>query len=132
MTLPAHDLQKAVFAKLTANASLSAAVDSIYDEPQTGCAFPYVAIGDGTTASNNTKDADMFDVTVTLHVWSQAGGRMECKQIMGLVFDALQEVALILDSGELIEIFHEFSDDFRDPDGRTYHGVMRFRAMTQA
>ena len=68
---------------------------------------------------------------LTLHVWSRAGGRREVHEIMGVVKTALHDRALALSGHRLVNLRHDRSDASRDPDGKTYHGVVRLRAVTE-
>ena len=127
----AEALQDAIFAALQGDANLMQVVEEIWDEPDEDAPFPYVSIGDSTVVDNGTKTENGTEHTLTLHTWSQAAGRSETKQIMGLVYAALHEKDLSLVGDRLINLRFEFGDDFRDPDGRTYRGVMRFRAVIE-
>ncbi|HKJ60662.1 MAG TPA: DUF3168 domain-containing protein [Hyphomicrobiales bacterium] len=44
---------------------------------------------------------------------------------------ALDDAELTLDGNRLINLTHQYSDLKRDEDGETWHGVMRFRAVTE-
>ncbi|HXV74402.1 MAG TPA: DUF3168 domain-containing protein [Sphingomonadales bacterium] len=129
----AEALQKGVYQLLTGNALLVSGVAGIHDQPDEKAALPMVVIGDATVADNSTKTHEGQAFTLTLHAWSEAAGRMEVKRVMGLVFDALQNASITLDGHALIQLHFDFAEDFRERLGpRTlYHGVMRFRALTQ-
>lgn len=45
---------------------------------------------------------------------------------------ALHDQPLALTGHRLINLRHEFSDVRRDADGDTFHGTVRFRAVTEA
>ena len=129
-----HALQKAIYATLVADAPLMAKVTGVWDEPEENAAFPIVVIGEGTTVDNSTKTEEGQSHTITLHVWSEAKGKMELKEIMGLLYDALHDAALTLDGHTSILVRFENSDDLREREGERsiYHGVLRFRVFTQA
>ncbi len=44
---------------------------------------------------------------------------------------ALNDQQLSLDGHRLVNLRHELSEARRDPDGETYHGIARFRAVTE-
>ena len=50
---------------------------------------------------------------------------------MSAVRDALHEAELALAGHRLINLRHEVSEASRDPDGETYHGIVRFRAVPE-
>jgi len=45
--------------------------------------------------------------------------------------DALHDQALALTGHRLINLRHEYSEVRRDNDGETFHGIVRFRAVTE-
>lgn len=128
----AAELQSAVYAALKADATLMAKVDDVYDEPISTAPYPYVAIGDGKTADLSAKTERLTEHTVQLDSWSDAAGRMETKEILGLVYDVLHDQTLTLTGNALVNLRFEAGEDIRDPDTtpRLYHGILRFRAVT--
>jgi hypothetical protein len=44
----------------------------------------------------------------------------------------LHDAALSLTDHRLINLRHETTDVRRDPDGETYQGIVRFRAVTES
>ena len=53
----------------------------------------------------------------------------ECKQIMDKVHDLLHDNSLNVSGFNLINLRFEFSDVIKENDGRTTHGLQRFRAV---
>lgn len=129
-----HALQKAIYSKLVTDVPLMAKVTGVWDEPNENVALPIVVIGEGTTLDHSTKTEAGQNHTLTLHIWSNAVGRMELKEIMGLVYDALHDAVLALDGHISILIRFENASDTREREGEQtlYHGILRFRAITQA
>jgi len=128
-----NPLQKAVYTALTGNAPLMAKVTGVWDEPDENAPLPIVAIGEATTTDNSTKTGEGQMHTLTLHVWSGEHGRMELKDIMGLVYDALNGASLTLTGHALVFINFENANDLREQEGErvVYHGIMRFRTVTE-
>ena len=129
----AAELQSAVYAALKADAALMAKIDDVYDEPVSNAPYPYVAIGDGKTADLSSKTERLTEHVIQLDSWSDAPGRMETKEILGLVYDALHDQTLTLAGHTLVNLRFEEGEDVRDPDTspRLYHGILKFRAVTQ-
>ena len=128
-------LQQAVYSALVADATLKTLIGNparVYDHVPQATAYPYVALGDATAGEFDTKTEDGMEQTLTLHTWSRYRGLSEAKRIMSAVVDALDQVSLSLTGHTLVLLRFEFSSTFLDPDGLTYHGVQRFRAVTQA
>jgi hypothetical protein len=130
MALHSWNLQKAIYDTLSASAvGIGGASVSVFDEVPDGTAYPYIVIGEETTANNGTKDVDAVDYTLTIHVWSQYRGRREIKEIMQSVYDLLHDSAISVAGASLANIRQEFSNTLMENDGITRHGVMRFRAV---
>lgn len=130
--LASWSIQKAVFAALTGDTVLMARIIGVFDQVPEGTAFPYVTIGEATAVDWSTKTSIGQSHTLTLHTWSRARGRQEAKELMGLIHGALHNQSLALDGHELVLLQYSFSETMLDEDGRTTHGILRFRALTQA
>ena len=125
MSRTAWPLQQGVFQTLTT----ALAPVPVFDEVPANSAFPYIEIGDQTAADNSDKtDRTTERVTLTIHVWSRTAGRKQCKELMAKVHTALHDKTLTLTGFAPAVLAFEFSNDFRDPDGITRHGVLRFGA----
>lgn len=124
--------QQAIYTALNGNISAT-----VYDDvpflpegaPRTN--FPYVVIGEDTAVAWDTDDTLGKEITVTLHVWSRSGGMKQTKDIMGEVYDLLNRASLSISGYSVIDCLCEFTDAFKDADGETRHGVMRFRLTMQ-
>jgi hypothetical protein len=128
---PAWLLQQAVFTRLNDDATLTSTLGAaVYDNVPDGSPFPYVAIGDITEAPNDTMGTTGRDSTVTIHVWSQAAGFKETKQILDRVDALLDRWAPTLAGWNASDMGQEFIETMRDPDGITRHGVSRYRSHT--
>ena len=130
---PGWDLQKAAYAALAGAAPLTGLIgnDAIYDHVPQDAAFPYVVIDETRLADWSTGTEPGSEHLLTLHVWSRYQGKRETYQIADAIRAALDEADLSLEDNRLINLRHQFSDLRRDPDGETYHGVLRFRAVTE-
>jgi hypothetical protein len=130
---PGWDLQKAAYAALAGAAPLTGLIgnEAIYDHVPQDAAFPYVVIDETRLADWSTGTEHGSEHLLTLHVWSRYRGKRETYQIGDAIRTALDEAELSLDDNRLINLRHQFSDLRRDPDGETYHGVLRFRAVTE-
>jgi Protein of unknown function (DUF3168) len=126
-------LQQSVFARLASDAPLLALLGSprIYDDVPQGADFPYLTFGHGLARDWGTGSEDGNEHILTLHVWSQAKGKKEAHEIMGALRTALHDQPLTLSGHRLINLRHEQSEARRDPDGETYRGIARFRAVTE-
>ena len=132
MTHPSFALQKAVVAALIVDAAVGGLIaDRIYDAPPRDAAFPYVTVGQTSLADWSTGSEEGAEHRLVLHAWSRERGKRQCYEIMDAIEATLHDAALVLDGHALVNLRFEFAETRRDPDGITYHGVMRFRAVTE-
>lgn len=126
-------LQKALHARLIADADVLAAIGGarVFDDVPRGAAFPYVTFGITSDRDWGTATEAGSEHIVTLHVWSRAAGRREADAIVNALAGALHDAALTLDGHRLVNLRRELSEARRDPDGETFHGLVRFRAVTE-
>lgn len=119
-------------AALLADSDVAAAVGArIYDDPPPDVVFPYVTLGRIETRAADASGADALEHAVTLHVWSRHGGRAEALSVVAAMRGVLHNAALTIDGRKLVLLLVVFSDVFRSGDGRTTHGVLRLRAITE-
>ncbi|WP_342642875.1 DUF3168 domain-containing protein [Rhodoligotrophos ferricapiens] len=129
----AFALQRALFDQLSLNAEIIEMVgaDGIADDVDEHRRFPYITIGDIRTNDWSTQTRCGHEHQLTIHVWSRAAGRREVQDVMEAVDAALDQDLPSLDGHKLINLRPVFWHALRDPDGVTYHGVMRLRAVTE-
>lgn len=126
-------LQKSIFDALASDAVLTGLLGSsrIYDHVPQRAAFPYLTLGQSVVRDWSTATDSGEEHILTLHVWSRADGRRETHEIMGALREALHEPTLALEGHRLVNLRHELSEARREPDGETYHGIVRLRAVTE-
>ena len=129
------ELQQALFSKLDGDATLDALITGVFDSVPPAQAFPYVTIGDGSAADFGTKTEQGQSHAILIHAWARDRGRRTVKQILARVYTLLHEQILADPTSptvfENVLTRWEFGDTFLDPDGLTYHGVARYRIITQ-
>ncbi len=126
-------LQRSVYEALAADAALLGLLGAprIFDDVPQRSEFPYLTLGQSTVRDWSTGNDDGDEHLLTLHVWSRAEGRRETHELMSALKAALHERALALDGHRLVNLRHELSEARREPDGETYHGIVRLRAVTE-
>lgn len=134
MTSASRDLQRSIYSALAANPSLTGLLGGarIYDDVPRNAAFPYLTIGQSTVRDWSTGTELGHEHLLTLHVWSRAAGRKESHEIMSAVETVLHDAPLALERHRLVNLRHELSETRRETDGETYHGIVRYRAVTEA
>jgi hypothetical protein len=103
----------------------------IYDEPPRAVAFPYVTLGEARVIDWSTGTDTGEEHQLTLHAWSRQGGHKEAHLITGALLQALNDASLTLSDHRLINLRFSVADLRREADGRTYHALVRFRAVTE-
>lgn len=126
-------LQRGIYQALAGSSDLTARLGGarIYDDAPQSAAYPFITLGQSVIRdwSTGTEDGDEHDLT--LHVWSRGGGKKEVLEIMEAVKGVLHDQPLTLQDHFLINVRHEFSEARLDPDGDTFHGIVRYRAVTE-
>lgn len=125
-------LQKAIHARLAGDAALAALVAArIYDNPPDDAGFPYLTLGENEMRDWSTGEGAGAEHLLSLHAFSRRGGRREAKEILAAVGAVLHDAALTLDGHALVNLRLRDSETRREPDGRTWRGTIRFRAVTE-
>jgi hypothetical protein len=129
----AASLRAAIHGALIADAPLTSLLggERIYDEPPRDAALPYVTFGENAISDGSTATEAGDEHALTLHVWSRQGGHKEAHLICGAVLEALADAPLALEGHHLANLRFIVADVRREPDGRTYHGLVRLRALTE-
>lgn len=133
MSASAVSLRTAIHGALTADAPLIALLGGtkIYDEPPRSAELPYVTLGQDVISDASTATESGDEHALTLHVWSRQGGHKQAHMIAGAVLEALVDAPLELNEHRLANLRFIVADVRREADGRTYHGIIRLRAVTE-
>ena len=133
MPTAAAALRAAIHDALLADAPLTSLIGGakVYDEPPRAAAFPYVTLGDARVVDYSTGTEAGEEHQLVLHGWSRQGGHREAHLIAGALLQALDDAALTLTGYRLVNLRFALADVRREADGRTYHALVRFRAVTE-
>jgi hypothetical protein len=126
-------LRAAVHGALAADAALTGLLGGpkVYDEPPRAAVFPYVTLGEARVSDFSAGDEAAQEHQMTLHAWSRQGGHTEAHAIAGALLSALDDAPLALADHALVNFRFATADVRREADGRTYHALVRFRAVTE-
>jgi len=127
-----YPLQSAIHAALTGNSPLMALISGVYDRPPQGTAYPYVTLGAMTGVDWSTKTTKGMEYSITLHVWSQQGGRKEVAVIMESLYAVLHQASLSVTGQTLVMMRFISSEINEQSDGYTYEGIMKFAAFLES
>lgn len=127
-------LRAAIYQALAADPGVAAALGGggrVHDHPPRDAAPPYVLLGDMRLADLSGDGAPLVEHQLVLHAWSRQGGHREAHTIAGALLQALDDAPLVLDGHRLVALRFSVADIRREGDGRTYHALVRFRAVTE-
>ncbi len=127
------DLQQSVYNFLINDAVLTSMLggQSIYDDAPQRASYPYITFGRSSVRDWSTGTDLGKEHVITLHVWSKGGGKRETHEIIDKICEKLHDESLLLTDHDLINLRCEFSEARRTPDGEKYHGIVRYRAVTE-
>jgi hypothetical protein len=103
----------------------------VHDVPPREAAFPYVTLGEARIVDASVDDGAMQEHLLTLHAWSRQGGHKEAHAIAAALLQALDDAPLAPAGHRLVNLRFTVADIRREADGRTYHALVRFRAVTE-
>ncbi len=127
MSAPALVFQGAVRAAIAAAVPSVPVMDRV---PGAGDPYPRIVIGESQGLPNRADCMDGMEIYLDIHVWSHAVGQVEVKTLADAVVTALDDVDLTL-TGHVLDLLLLNGERYlRDPDGRTSHAVLTFRALT--
>jgi hypothetical protein len=100
----------------------------IYDQVPANAKFPYTTIGDEQVIDDGNSCSSSWEVYPDVHIWSRpsAGSKGELKAEMKKAADAILAIETV-PGWTLVSVKPETSRAFREPDGKTEHGVLTFR-----
>lgn len=130
----ALELQKAVFGALTSDAALTDAIGAgrVHDHAPAELAFPYITFGRTSVYDWSTGTEDGNEHIFTLHAWSKAKGKAQALEIVTMIRRVLHDAGLAMTGHRLVNLREEFEEVRYDEDHAVYHGIIRFRAVTEA
>jgi hypothetical protein len=125
--------QELVFAALNGNLTGCGVYDTapFLPEGAPATSFPYVVIGNDTNRPWDTDDQRGAEITLTLHFWSRTDGFKQVKALMDQAYGILHRAILTKAGYSVTDCLMEFSDAMNDPDGKTKHGIQRYRMTVQ-
>ncbi|MBL8564741.1 MAG: DUF3168 domain-containing protein [Hyphomicrobiaceae bacterium] len=133
MANSALELQRSLYLLLKGDATLTAALGGprVYDDVPQRAELPYVTFGQSLVRDWSTGSEPGHEHLVTLHVWSRAPGRKKVHEIIDVLVALLHDRKPELEFHQIVNLRHELSEARRDSDGETYHGIVRYRVVTE-
>jgi hypothetical protein len=125
------EIQKALYEKLSADATLMGIISGVYDHVPERSEFPYITIGDIAASDNSRLGMQGHVVSANLNVYSRGKGRKEVLAVMDrvklLVADGLAADGYLLPQVKLIA-----EESGLLGDGVTYKAVLGYRLAAYA
>ncbi|WP_294644779.1 DUF3168 domain-containing protein [Aureimonas phyllosphaerae] len=133
MAHPSAELQTTIVSTLTQDPALLARLGGpkVFDRVPERAAFPYLTLGRTAVVDWSTGTEDGAEHILTLHVWAKGGSKQETYEIMDVVSNKLHDQALPLAGHRLVNLQLQFAEARQEPDSPAYHGILRFRAVTE-
>lgn len=127
------ELQTTIFETLTSDPSVLALLGGpkVFDRVPEQATFPYLTLGRTAVMDWSTGTEDGAEHILTLHVWAKGGGKRETYEIMDKVSSRLHDSHLPLEGHQLVNLQLQFAEARQEPESATYHGILRFRAVTE-
>lgn len=129
----ADNLQRAIYSKLTGDATVSGLVTGVYADVQQpldagdSSAFPFITIGQDNLSSWDSKTFLGSEAVCQIDIWSRSNNFIEAKAIGSAVVNALHHQSLTIADASHVMTVQESSVYTRDPDGHTKRGLLSFR-----
>ena len=126
-------LQRGVYQALAGSVGLTTLLGGVrvYDDAPQAAPYPFITLGQSVVRDWSTGTEDGAEHDLTLHVWSRSGGKKQVHQIIEAITTVLHDQPLALSDHHLVNLRHELSEARLDPDGDTFHGIVRYRAVTE-
>ena len=126
-------LQRGVYQALAGSLNLTTLLGGVrvYGDVPQAAPYPFITLGQSVIRDWSTGAEDGAEHSLTLHVWSRSGGKKQVLEIIEAIRAVLHDQPLALADHHLANLRHEFSEARLDPDGDTFHGIVRYRAVTE-
>lgn len=120
-------LQECFFKRLSEDTALTSKVKGVYDHVDENTKFPYVTIGDPTVRPFPTKSSSGEEISVVLHCFSKYTGKKEAYEILNLMVQAVTKEDLVIEGFTFFRLELDGMNVITDIDGKTKHGIARFK-----
>ena len=129
----ASALQRAIYARLSADAALAAltGANAVTDRRPAAPGAPLVVLAGIDSTDHSTATEPGEEHVVSLDIWTDAAGHRQAQAIAAAVRTALHDAALALSGHRLVLLFHRDTRISRDGASRFHRAQMRFRAVTE-
>lgn len=126
-------LQAALMTALIGDATLTGLLGSarIYDMPPFRVRLPYITLGMSQTRDWSTSTETGAEHLVTFHSWTEIKNREKALAIEEAIKVIIETTSLTMADHVLVNAFYQFSEVRRDTEGDAFHGIIRYRMVTE-
>jgi hypothetical protein len=125
------ELQKAAYAALIGDATLSGMVTGTYSHVPQDTAFPYVKFETIRSSDWSTKTNAGIQATLVLSVFSKGRGAKESLNIIAEINRVLGSASLSMSGCSMVSISFMDSKIMQQDDGLTWKGSISFQVLIQ-
>lgn len=130
-TLAMMEVQRALYAKLTADGVLMGMISGVYDAVPQTAALPYVVIGDGDAECTPELAAQVTQCQWTIEVWTNASGRKSALTILNRLHGLLHQGDITLTGLTLIGVTVTRAQTQVDTEKERVFGLLELRLMVR-
>lgn len=127
----ADRIQRACFARMSADEALDAMVSGVFDEVPEEAEFPYVTLGEAIEAPDNAHDSYGAKTAVAFHIWSDYRGYLEANTIGSHLQSLFDHQPLEIEGHRLVAMRFRQQTPMRDPNPKIRHVIVRFDVVTE-
>lgn len=127
----AWELQKAVYAQLSGDATLLALVNGIFDFVPQDTDFPYIIIKNPRVSDWSTKTTQGAKVDFEVEIFTRERGSKSCFEIIDRIDELLDDASLTVTGHTLVDLQTGSAQVTQQRDGLTYHGILRFNTTLE-
>lgn len=130
---PDLEFQIAMVALLNASSDLVGLIPGGIN-PQQASPWPgaYIMVGDGQNIPDLAECIDGSELFFDIHIWSQKDTSFaDVNKIAANIWKALDGQTITLTENRCVDFQRGSMHRLRDPDGKTLHGVLTIRALTE-
>lgn len=133
MSDPQEALQRALRRALVESGELSGLIGArVYDDVPASAQFPYITIGEIQSLDASAGSVQGTEAFIDVHLWSRGVGRIEARRMLSAVSSVLHLAEPPMTGGHrIIEMTVQSARIYLDEDGRTSHGIVAIRALTE-
>lgn len=115
-TTPLLDIQQAIYARLTGDATLMGLVTGVFDHVPEDVDHPYVTIAESIESPDNRHGGFGRSTLITPQVWTRSRGHAQGLEIAGHIIRLLDHQSLSIAGHHTVSVRYELAQPLIDPE----------------